>query len=161
MNAVVSALIGFTLSAVSNTVLDVKLKQYSTAELLIGWYLILLPFGAVLFMYQKYWGTGARIPQGSDFTLMAVAAVFFFLADFFYLNAYTKYGGDVVTITILVTLIPVIAAVLKFGWVGEAPTKYHVVAFAFAALAVTFIAIGNKQKPVERATASATQVQAQ
>lgn len=146
MKAVLFALIGIVLYAIQNTIIDVRLSHYKTAELLIGWYVMMLPLGAAYFLYQRFLGGGATIPAGTDFLIVAATAVMFFVADYFYLGAYTKYGGGVVTVTIVAVLMPVLGAALKFAWVGEKPTWYHAAAFLCAALAVVFVALGNKHR---------------
>lgn len=148
MKSIIYALVGIVLYAVQNTIIDVKLRQFSTVGLLVGFYLILLPLGLGLFLYQKLSGTALVIPSGNDFKIVAAVAVMFFVADFFYVGAYTS-GGNVVVVTILFVLMPVFGALMKFLWVREAPTPFHFAGFFFALLAVIFIAIGNSKKPIE------------
>ncbi len=147
MKSIVFALIATILYAIQNTLIDVKLKQYSTVSLLLGFYLILLPLGIAMFLFMKFTGQPISIPSGEGIKIVAVVAISFFVADFFFVGAYTS-GGNVVTITIILVLMPVIGAIIKFLWVKEIPTSYHIVGFIFAALAVTFIAIGNSKKPI-------------
>jgi drug/metabolite transporter (DMT)-like permease len=151
VKVVFQALVGIILYAVQNTIIDVKLKQYSTLALLLQWYLVMLPLGAAVLIYQWYWGKEIIMPSGTDFKLVAAIAVMFFIADALYIGAFQS-GGDVVTITILATLIPVMGAGIKWGWLGEAPTRYHFAAFIFAVLAVSFIAIGNSKKATTSTT---------
>jgi drug/metabolite transporter (DMT)-like permease len=148
VKSIVYAIIGIVLYAIQNVIIDVKLKQYSTISLLLGFYLALLPLAGLLFVYQKYFGDGVVVPSGDALKIVAVVAVMFFIADFFYLGAYTS-GGNVVVVTILLVLMPIIGALLKFLWVKEVPTLYHIASFVFATLAVVFIAIGNSKKTVE------------
>jgi drug/metabolite transporter (DMT)-like permease len=147
MKSIIFALVGVILYAIQNTIIDVKLKQYSTVSLLMGLYIILLPLAVGLFLYQKFTGQAVIIPSGSSFKILAAVAIMFFVTDFFYIGAYTS-GGNVVVITILLVLMPVIGALIKFMWVKEIPTPYHFAGFIFAMIAVIFIAIGNSKKPV-------------
>jgi drug/metabolite transporter (DMT)-like permease len=151
MKSIIYALIGIILYAVQNTIIDVRLKQYSTVSLLVGMYIILLPLGVGLFLYQKYMGQAMITPSGNDFKIVAFVAAMFFIGDFFYVGAYTS-GGNVVTITILLVLMPVIGGLMKFWWLKESPTPYHFVAFVCAALAIVFIALGDSKKPTELKT---------
>ncbi|MEI7777358.1 MAG: EamA family transporter [bacterium] len=148
MKSIIFALIGITLYAVQNAIIDVKLKQYSAVSLLVGFYLVLLPLGVCLLLYQKSTGQPMAMPSGSSFKILVAVAVMFFVADFFYVGAYTS-GGNVVVVTILFVLMPVLGALIKFLWVKEVPTPYHFVGFVCAALAIFFIAIGNSKKPIE------------
>jgi len=145
MKPVIYAFIGIVLYAIQNTIIDVKLKQHSTVGLLMGIYIILLPLAAGLFFYQKLSGQSMSIPTGSSFKILAAVAVMFFVADFFYVGAYTS-GGNVVVITIMLVLMPVIGTFMKFVWIKERPTMYHFVGFILATCAVICIAIGNSKK---------------
>ncbi len=144
MKSIIYALAGLTLYAIQNTVIDVKLKQYSTLSLLVGFYLVMLPGGLILLAIQKYTGEAMVIPSGNSLKLVAVVAFAFLIADYFYVSAYTS-GGSAVPITILAALIPVVCALIKFVWVGEVPTRYHIAGFTCALLAVAFIAVGNSK----------------
>ena len=154
MKSIVYAIIGVVLYAVQNVLIDVKLKEYSTVSLLLGFYLMLLPLALGLFLYQKYMGQGVLVPTGDALKVVAAVAFMFFVADFFYIGAYTS-GGNVVVVTIMLVLMPVIGALLKFLWVKEIPTPYHVAGFVCAMLAVVFIAVGNSKKPIEITTETA------
>ncbi len=148
MKSIIYALIGIVLYAIQNTIIDVKLKQYPTVSILLGLYTVLLPLACGLFIYQKIVGQPVLIPSGDALKTLAGVAIMFFVADFFYVGAYTA-GGNVVVVTLLLVLMPVIGALMKFFWVKESPTPYHFASFACAALAVMFIAIGNSKKPAE------------
>jgi len=64
-------------------------------------------------------------------------------------------AGNAVAITIMLVLMPVVAALMKFVWVKESPTPYHLAGFIFAFIAVAFVAIGNSKKSIEVKTANA------
>ena len=144
VKAIIYALIGVVLYGVQNAIIDVKLKQYSTVSLLVWFYLALLPCGLLLLGFQKYTGQEIVAPKGGDLWAMVAVGVMFFIADYFYLGAYTN-GSDVVTITLLLVLMPVIGAAVKFLWVGERPNLCHLAAFACATLAVVFVALAAKR----------------
>ncbi len=148
VKSIIYALVGLTLYAVQNTIIDVKLKQYSTLSLLVGFYLVMLPGGLILLAVQKYTGEKLILPSGDSLKLVVFVALAFLIADFFYVGAYTS-GGSAVPITILAALVPVVCAIIKFVWVKEVPTRYHLAGFVCALLAVAFIAIGNSKKLLE------------
>jgi drug/metabolite transporter (DMT)-like permease len=148
LKSIIYALIGLTLYAVQNTIIDVRLKQFSTLSLLVVFYLTMLPLGLMLLVYQKYTGEQLTIPTGDSLKIVVVVAIMFFIADFFYIGAYTS-GGSAVPITILAALVPVVCALMKFVWVREVPTNFHFAGFVCALLAVAFIAFGNSRKPLE------------
>ena len=143
MKPIIYALVGLFLYAVQNTIIDVKLKDhFSTISLLVCFYLVMLPCGLLLFAYKRYTGETVTLPTGSLLAIVAVVALMFLIADFFYVGAYTS-GGSAVPITILAALIPVVCAVMKFVWVKEVPTRYHLAGFVCALAAIAFIAVGN------------------
>ena len=145
MKSVIYAVIGLVLYAITNTIIDVRLKQYTTVSLLLGWYVVLFPLAIGLFFYTKYFGQPMVIPAGADLKMLMAVAAIFFVADFFYIGAFTN-GGNVVTITILVALVPVVAGLVKYVWVKDVPTRYHLVGFVLALLAVACVAVGNSKK---------------
>jgi drug/metabolite transporter (DMT)-like permease len=150
VKSIVYALIGIVCYAITNTIIDVRLKQYSTISLLVGWYIVLFPLTLGLYLYQRSMGAPTRLPSGNDLSFLVLVAMIYFIADYFYIGAFTVGGtSNVVTITILLVLMPVIAALIKFVWVKESPTPYHFAAFACALLAVLFVAMGDLKKPVE------------
>ncbi|MEY2640871.1 MAG: hypothetical protein RL150_264 [Candidatus Parcubacteria bacterium] len=145
MKTTLYALIGIVLYAIQNAIIDVKLKQYSPTGILLGFYIILLPLALGLFLWQKASGQPVGIPTGKPFLILSLVAVMFFIADFFYIGAYTS-GGNVVTVTILLSLMPVIGGIIKFFWVRDVPNGWQVTSFGFALIAVICIAIGNTRK---------------
>ena len=151
MKSIVYACIAIMLYAIQNTIIDVKLKNNSTASLLLVFYIVLLPLAIGLFCYQKLSGQAVTIPQGNTLWIVVAVAVMFFVADFFYFGAYTS-GGDVATITIILVLMPVVSALIKFLWVKDVPTPYHMIGFVFAAISVIFILIGNSKKATKLTT---------
>lgn len=145
MRSVIYALVGIVMYAITNTIIDVRLKQYSTVGLLISWYIVLLPLTLGLYLYQRFAGKPTTLPSGNDVWFLLAVGVVFFVADFFYIGAFTA-GGNAVTITILAVLLPVIVALIKFFWIKETPTLYHLAAFVCALLAVAFIAVGTQSR---------------
>ena len=146
MRPIIYAVSGIILYGLMNAVIDVKLRQYSTVGLLIGWYVTMLPMGILLFVYQRYSGQTIVLPPPDAMKIVAAVAAMFFIADFFYIGAFTN-GGDALTITILALLVPLVVAVTKFAWVGATPNRYHIIALICGALTVTFVALGNASKP--------------
>ena len=160
MKSVIFALIAIVLYAIQNTVIDVKLKSNSTVSLLLGFYIILLPIAICHFSYMKLFGGGVVMPTGNSLLILGGVAVAFYVADYFYIGAYTA-GGNVASVSIIAVLMPAVGVIMKFFWVKETPTPYHYGGFVFATLAIIFIAIGNSKKEpqiggAEKASASAT-----
>ncbi|MDO8565144.1 MAG: DMT family transporter [bacterium] len=147
MKPIVYAVIGVLMYGVQNAIIDLRLREYSTVGLLIGWYVTMLPLGLILFAYQKYSGQPIQLPPQDAMKIVGAVAVMFFIADFFYISAFTS-GGNAIAITILAVLVPIVVAIAKFVMTREMPTGYHFAAFACATLAVALVAIGNTKKPI-------------
>ena len=145
MKSIIYAIIGLIMYGLQNAIIDVKLKEFSVLSLLVGFYLVLLPLGLLLFAYQWFFGEKMVLPPREAMYLVAAVAAMFFVADFFYVAAFTN-GGNAIAITILAALVPVVVAITKFVWVREVPTAYHVVGFTFALAAVACVALGNMKE---------------
>jgi drug/metabolite transporter (DMT)-like permease len=152
------AFFAIILYAVQNALIDEKLRRYSTASLLVGFYLVMLPLGGLFLGYMKATGKPIEVPVGNHLWILIAVAVMFFLADLLYLGAYTN-GGNAIMITILVVLVPVLVALIKFVWFKYTPTNYHIASFFFALLSIVFIAIGNNKKEKEQKTNDSPQIQ--
>ena len=141
--------------SILNTIIEVKLKHLPTFSLLCTLYLILLPVVTTIFLIQKRIDPSMSFPTGDTLWVVAAVAVMFLIADYMYYGAFAK-GGNVVTITTLLVLMPVLSGLLKFLWVKELPTPYHFGAVVLAAGAVILVAIGNTKK--SPAVAESTQI---
>jgi drug/metabolite transporter (DMT)-like permease len=144
MKPIILASIGIVFYTMSNVIMDVKLKQYSIFSILLWLYIFCTPIALSGLIYQKLMGQGLVFPAGKVLLLIAVVGLMFIVGDILYLGAFKK--SNVVALTSLLALMPVVAAITKFVWVGEIPTTYHFGGFAFAAVAVILIAIGNSKK---------------
>jgi drug/metabolite transporter (DMT)-like permease len=149
MKSLMYAVIAMVLYAIQNTVIDVKLKQYSTLSLLLWFYIVLLPLAAIFLGLQKLTGQDVSLPSGNTLKLVILVATMFFIADFFFVGAYTS-GGDVVAITVTISLMPVVGALIKYFWVKETLTRYHFGAIVLGLSAVVLVAIGNSKKPADK-----------
>ena len=139
---VVYAFLAMWLYAFTNVVIEVKLSKYTTMALLLYWYFTLAPLAVAGFGYMYLTGQKIAMPSGSDAGMAIAVAAVFFLADFFYIGAYTN-GGSLLAVTTLVVLVPAMAQLIKFAWVGGSPNYYHMFGYLLAAIAVVLISKGS------------------
>lgn len=139
---VLYAFLAMCLYALQNVLLEVRLSKYSTMGLLVYWYFTLAPLAAVGIGYLYLTGQNLAMPNRLDAPIVIAVGVLFFVADLFYVSAFTR-GGDLLAITTLVVLFPAIAQLMKFLWVGGKMNYYHLVGYTLAAVAVILIGKGS------------------
>lgn len=145
MKLILLALFGIILYAILNTIIEIKLKHLQTFSLMCGLYIVLLPAATIIYMTRKHFDPSISLPSGNTWWIVAGIALMYILADYLYFGSLLK-GGNVVTITTLLVLMPVISGIIKFVWVKESPSPYHISAIIFATIAVILVAIGNTKK---------------
>ena len=139
---VLYAFVAMCLYALQNVFLEVKLSKYSTMGLLVYWYFTLAPLALAGLAYLYLNGRTVFLPSRSDAPLVISVGALFFVADLFYVGAYTS-GGKLLAITTLVVLFPIIAQLIKFTWVGGRMNYYHLAGYVLAAIAVVLISKGS------------------
>ena len=142
MRPVLFAFIGMMLYALQSVVLEQKLSRYSTAGVLLCFYLAMLPLTLVWLAQMKLAGQPIMVPSGKMFLLAAAVGAMYFFADGFYIGAYTS-GGSVFVITTVAVLFPVLASVIRYVWVGGSPNVYQVIGYFLAVAAVFLVAKGS------------------
>jgi hypothetical protein len=139
---VLYAFVAMCLYALQNVLLEVRLSKYSTLGLLVYWYFTLAPLAAVGIGYLYLTGQNLTMPSRLDVPIVIAVGVLFFVADLFYVGAFTS-GGNLLAITTLVVLFPAIAQLIKFAWVGGRLNYYHLVGYILAAVAIILIGKGS------------------
>ena len=141
---VIFALLAVVFYAVASVALEQKFSKYNNLSLLVVYAFIVMTLALSARSYLKTADPVWDFPTGQALLLMGTVGVVFFLADYFYLGAYTN-KGDVITITTIVTLTPVVASVVKYLWVGGVPNSWQFAAYASAAVTVMLAAKGASQ----------------
>jgi hypothetical protein len=108
----------------------------------VYWYFTLAPLAAVGIGYLYLTGQNLTMPSRLDVPIVIAVGVLFFVADLFYVGAFTS-GGNLLAITTLVVLFPAIAQLIKFAWVGGRLNYYHLVGYILAAVAIILIGKGS------------------
>jgi hypothetical protein len=143
---IIYAFIAMWLYALQNVVLEVRLAKYSTIGLLVCWYFTLAPLGLAALAWLRYTGQPLTLPARADLGMVVAAGALFFVADLFYIGAYTgshASGGGLLAITTMLVLFPAIAQIIKFAWVGGRMNWWHAAGYLLAAVAVLLISKGS------------------
>lgn len=142
MKPIVFVFLAVILYAFQNVLLEQKLSKFTASGLLVYFYLCMLPLAFFAVGYLKITGQEISLPRGHFIALTLVGGIIYFLADFFYLSAYTS-GGSVFTVTTIMMLFPLMASVVKFFWVGGVPNPCQIFGYIFGVLAVIFVVKGS------------------
>src|SRR5262245_27259446 len=129
---VLLALISYSLYATQALVIEQKLSRFSPSALLLIIYVASFPLAFLSLGIGKTQGP-VIWPEARTFWIIGVAAVVFFLADYFMISAYNaafKAGNEALfAIVAAAALYPVVASALKYVWTRQAPNKYHLAAY--------------------------------
>ena len=138
----VYALVAMWLYALQNVLLEVRLAKYTALGLMVYWYFTLAPL-ALIGIAWMYWShQPVKMPNWPDGGVAIAIGTMFFIADYFYISAYTS-GGKLMAITAVAVMIPIMAQFIKYLWVGGTFNRYHLAGYLLAALAVLLINKGN------------------
>ena len=138
----VYALVAMWLYALQNVLIEVRLAKYTALSLMVYWYFTLAPL-ALIGIAWMYWShQPVKMPNWPDGGVAIAIGTMFFVADYFYISAYTS-GGKLMAITAVTVMIPAMAQFIKYLWVGATFNRYHLAGYLLAALAVLLINKGN------------------
>src|SRR5437870_542068 len=112
MKSIVYALIGTVLYAVTGVVIEQKLEKFNSTSLVLLFCLPIVPIALSILFFQKVGGHDLKFPSGAAFWIVMLLGIIYFFADYFYIGAFTA-GGDVVTISTIILIVPAIAAIMK------------------------------------------------
>jgi len=135
MKSIIYAIFATILYAVSGVVIEQKLGKFNTVPLTLLFTLAFIPLGIFILAFQKLGHQEIKFPTHGLLWLTLAMGAFYFLADYFYIGAFTA-GGSAVVITTIIMIAPVIAAVVENIWTGSLPNEYQIVGYIFAVVAV-------------------------
>jgi drug/metabolite transporter (DMT)-like permease len=138
MKSIIFAIFATILYAVSGVIIEQKLEKFNTIPLTLLFTLAFIPLGLGILTFQKFTHQEIKFPTHGLLWLTLAMGAFYFLADYFYIGAFTA-GGNVIVITTIIVIAPVIAALFKHLWTGSTPNAYQVVGYLLAATSVLLI----------------------
>lgn len=143
MKTVIFVVIAAVVYAIQNVILEQKMSKYSQPAILVYFYLLMLPVVCIWLLQMKLTHQPIVAPTGTMIWLALGLGAMYLIADACYLTAFTL-GGNVITITTILVMMPVVASAIKFVWTGSLPNSYQVVGYLAAVAAVLLMAKGSK-----------------
>jgi drug/metabolite transporter (DMT)-like permease len=142
MKPILFALIATLFYAVCNVLLELKFSKLNALTLMIVYASVIWISAVSMRQVMKTDDPSFNFPIGTMLALAIMLGLIYAIGDYFFVSAYT-YGGDVVTITCITILIPVVASLIKFGITKQAPNLWQVSGYILAAGGVALVAKGS------------------
>src|SRR5215470_10811469 len=145
MKPIVFTLVATGCYAVCNVLLELKFSKLNALTLMIVYASVIWISAVGIRQLVKSNDPSFSFPVGTMLVLAIVLGLIYTTGDYFFVSAYTS-GGDVVTITCITVLIPVVASLLKFAITKSLPNLWQVSGYLLAAGAVVLVAKGSMTK---------------
>ena len=145
MKPILFALVATACYSVCNVMLELKFSKLNALTLMIVYASVIWISAVGLRQVVKTSDPSFSFPGGTMLVLAIVLGLIYTAGDYFFVSAYTN-GGDVVTITCITVLIPVVASLMKFGITKHVPNLWQVSGYVLAAGAVLLVAKGSMTK---------------
>ena len=142
MKPVLFALVATACYAVCNVMLELKFSKINNLTLMILYASVIWVAAVAVRQLVKTDDPAFSFPTGATLVLAIVLGLIFTVADYFYVGAYTN-GGDLLTITSVTLLIPVLASLIKLGLTKQMPNLWQVGGYLLAAGAVALVVKGS------------------
>ncbi len=142
MKPVIFAILAITLYALTSVVVEQKLGRFSNLALTFLFTLPFIPLSLIFLSSSKLLNEEPVFPKGGYFWLTMLLGAIYFLADYFYIGAFTS-GGNVITIATILLLGPVIVSIFRHFWVGGYPNTYQFLGYILVVIAVLLITKGS------------------
>jgi len=145
MKPILFTLVATLLYAVCNVLLELKFSKLNALTLMIVYASVIWISAVGMRQLVKTDDPSFSFPAGTMLLFAIVLGLIYAAGDYFFVSAYTS-GGDVVTITCITILIPVVASLIKFGITKDLPNMWQVSGYVLAAGAIVLVAKGNVTK---------------
>lgn len=145
MKPILFTLVATACYAVCNVLLELKFSKLNALTLMVL-YASVIGFTAFgMRQIVKTDDPSFNFPTGTFLFLALGLGLIYTMGDWFFISAYNK-GGDVVTITCITVLIPVVASLIKFSITKQLPNLWQVSGYVLAAGGVVLVAKGSIAK---------------
>jgi len=142
MKPILFALIATAFYSVCNVLLELKFSKLNALTLMIVYASVIWISAVGMRHLVKTDDPSFSFPTGTMLALAIMLGLIYTIGDYFFISAYTS-GGDVVTITCITILIPVVASLIKFGITKSVPNLWQVSGYVLAAGGVILVAKGS------------------
>jgi uncharacterized membrane protein len=145
MKPILFTLVATLFYAVCNVLLELKFSKLNPLTLMIVYASVIWISAFGMRQLVKTSDPSFSFPAGTLLLLAIGLGLIYAAGDYFFVSAYTN-GGDVVTITCITVLIPVVASLIKFSMTKSLPNLWQVSGYVLAAGAVVLVAKGSMAK---------------
>lgn len=128
--------------SVTNVILQEKFSKFNNLTLMCVYMVPILVVAVIGRVVTKTSDPSFDFPVGQDLAVLIGVGILFAIADYFYVGAYTN-GGDLTTTTCIIAMLPVVASIIRYAWVGGIPNAYQISGYFCALLAVLLVAKGS------------------
>src|ERR1041385_4243714 len=145
MKPILFTLVATACYAVCNVLLELKFSKLNALTLMIIYASVILISAVCIRQMVKTSDPSFSFPTGTLLLLGIGLGLIYTTGDYFFVRAY-NHGDDVITITCITVLIPVVASLIKFGVTKQMPNLWQVSGYVLAAGAVVLVAKGSMAK---------------
>jgi drug/metabolite transporter (DMT)-like permease len=145
MKPILFTLVATACYAVCNVLLELKFSKLNALTLMIVYASVIWISAVGMRQLVKTNDPSFSFPTGTVLLLAIGLGLIYTAGDYFFVSAYNN-GGDVVTITCITVLIPVVASLIKFGVTQHLPNLWQVSGYVLAVGAVVLVAKGSTAK---------------
>ena len=145
MKPILFTLVATLCYAVCNVLIELKFSRVNALTLMIVYASVIWISAFGMRQLVKTSDPSFGFPTGTLLFLGIGLGLTYAVGDYFFVRAY-NHGGDVVTITCITILIPVVASLIKFGITKQLPNFWQVSGYILAAGGVVLVAKGSMTK---------------
>ena len=145
MKPILFTLIATLCYSVCNVLLELKFSKLNPLTVMILYASVIWISAFSLRQVVKTNDPSFNLPTGTLLFIAIGLGLIYTLGDYFFVSAY-HHGGDLVTITCITVMIPVVASLIKFGITKNLPNLWQVSGYVLAAGAVLLVAKGSMAK---------------
>ena|SRR5215471_16564806 len=142
MKPILFTLVATACYAVYNVLLELKFSKLNPLTLMIIYASVIWVSAFGMRQLVKTDDPSFNFPARTMLVLAIALGLICAAGDYFFVSAYTN-GGDVVTITCITILIPVVASLMKFGITKQLPNLWQVSGYVLTAVGVILVARGS------------------
>ncbi len=139
---VIFSLLALLCYSVANVILEQKFSKFNNLTLMCVYMVPILLVASIGRAVTKTSDPSFDFPTGVNLYILIFIGLLFAAADYFYIGAYTN-GGNLITTTCIVAMLPVVASIVKFVWTQSSPNMYQVSGCILAVVAVLLVSKGN------------------
>lgn len=143
MKAVWYVLLSVILYGIGNVIMEQRLSKFNNLTIMVCYSTTILVASLISRQILKVDTTSAPLTISWDFAFVIGLALIWFVADYFYIGAYTIAKGDLFTVSSFAILVPVVASTIKLMLTKSYPSSRQVFGYALIAIGVLIFSKGK------------------